>query len=70
MLTAVGQDRVPEDLAERYIYQVVYDLRDAFAEKTANGFMRHVSEGFYGGRTRLRSSPSSTSGSAIPVTRP
>jgi len=47
---------VPEDLTERYVHQIVQSLRDSFVAKDSQGFMKHVSEGFYKGRTRLQKS--------------
>ena len=41
------------DLMQRYVHQIIFDMRDSFAAADVAGFMRHVSEGFYGGRARL-----------------
>ena len=43
----------PRDLEERFVYQVVFSLRDSFSSRDGIAFMRHVSEGFYMGRERL-----------------
>ena len=49
----------PSDLMERYVHQVIFDMRDSFVAADIGGFMKHVSEGFYGGRARLEESRSS-----------
>lgn len=46
----------PSDLKDRYVHQIIFDMRDSFAAADVPGFMRHVSEGFYGGYTRLEES--------------
>jgi hypothetical protein len=52
--TAKSQSRsVPRDLEERFVYQMVFSLRDSFVSRDGAAFMRHVSEGFYMGRERL-----------------
>ena len=38
---------------ERYVHQVIFDMRDSFAAADVSGFMKHISEGFYGGRATL-----------------
>jgi len=43
----------PDDLEERFVYQVVFSLRDSFSRRDSNAFMKHISEGFYMGRERL-----------------
>lgn len=47
------QQALPTDLTERFIHQTIYDLRDSYGAGDVQGFMRLVSEGFYGGRSRL-----------------
>ena len=47
------QQALPTDLTERFIHQTIYDLRDSYGAGDVQGFMRLVSEGFYGGRRRL-----------------
>ena len=53
-----GQGRsgeaVPEDLTERYVHQIVGSLRDSFVERDSQGFMKHVSDGFYKGYDRMQ----------------
>ena len=44
---------VPSDLEERFVYQMVFSLRDSFVSRDGASFMKHVSEGFYLGRERL-----------------
>jgi hypothetical protein len=44
---------VPSDLMERYVHQIIFDMRDSFVTADVSGFLRHVSEGFYGGRAML-----------------
>jgi hypothetical protein len=51
-----GKGALPEDLTERYVHQIVNDLRDDLNSKNVAGFMKHVSEGFYRGRSRLQKS--------------
>lgn len=43
----------PRNLEERFVYQVVFSLRDSFVNRDSVAFMRHVSDGFYLGRERL-----------------
>ena len=56
----------PSDLKERYVHQIIFDMRDSFAAADVQGFMRHVSEGFYGGYTRLEESLARTLGAGAP----
>jgi hypothetical protein len=51
---------------ERYVHQTIFDLRDSFAAADVPGFMRHISEGFYGGHARLRESLERTFRAASP----
>lgn len=48
-----AEGEAPSDLMQRYVHQIIFDMRDSFAAVDVAGFMRHVSEGFYGGRGRL-----------------
>ena len=43
----------PSELMERYVHQTIFDMRDSFVTADVSGFLRHVSEGFYGGRAML-----------------
>jgi hypothetical protein len=49
-----GKGALPGDLTQRYVHQIVRDLRDSLNSKDVPGFMKHVSEGFYKGRSRLQ----------------
>jgi hypothetical protein len=56
----------PSDLKERYVHQIIFDMRDSFAAADVPGFMKHVSEGFYGGHTRLEESLERTLSADVP----
>jgi len=47
-------EAAPEDLTERYVHQIVGSLCDSFVERNSQGFMKHVSDGFYKGHDRLQ----------------
>jgi len=47
-------EAVPEDLTERYAYQIVGSLRDSFMAQDSPRFMKYVSDGFYKGYDRLQ----------------
>jgi hypothetical protein len=51
---------------QRYVHQIIFDMRDSFAVADVAGFMRHVSEGFYGGRARLKENLTRTLRAAAP----
>ncbi len=51
---ASAEGSAPGDLMERYVHQTIFDMRDSFSAADVPGFMRHISEGFYGGHARLR----------------
>ena len=46
-----GQE--PRNLVEKYVHQVINDLRDSFVSRDTAGFMKHVSSGYYGGKAQL-----------------
>jgi len=49
-----GTGALPDDLTQRYVHQVVNAFRDSLNGEDVPGFMKHVSEGFYKGRSRLQ----------------
>ncbi len=61
-----AEGETPSDLMQRYVHQIIFDMRDSFAAADVAGFMRHVSEGFYGGRARLEENFARTLSAAAP----
>ncbi len=47
---------VSEDLTMRYVRQIVEDFRVGYLDRDVQGFMKHVSDGFYRGRARFQES--------------
>jgi hypothetical protein len=51
---------------QRYVHQIILDMRDSFAAADVAGFMGHISEGFYGGYARLEENLTRTLNRASP----
>jgi hypothetical protein len=62
--SAEGEE--PSDLMRRYVHQIIFDMRDSFAAADVPGFMRHISEGFYGGYANLEENLARTLRAAAP----